>query len=304
MRGLSVEYNANIQKLLKTHFDSEKRNTVFQATAQKAFSYLQNSYFFFAGKIFLISGLLSVMSIASANEPCSGWGKLNPQGGGNTLRFSARVNISPVVVRPDIAPAVQELFNLGPNRWVKTGLKAEGKFMYQRGLSGDHTAGPGAGLNEALDLFKGEPEKVARTVSLPKSLDDSEAVVRRVNSGYSRPLTIRGRADAISPGRLDTEGLIPPGNTVSSVEDFGLFFSNNPAYAWNWARNYLELQDKLVRAGMVVAQDSRGARFTNELRAVFDQIKYGPLNESLNSRPVINMDELEEKLMEVFSRYP
>lgn len=211
---------------------------------------------------------------------------------------AGKVKISPDVVAPKIAPSIQKLFEVGPNLWVQAG-NPEGSIIYQRGLSGDYSIAS-SGFQEALDFVRGEFDPMHRAVSKLESLSSSTATAVETNSMYSDPLTIRGRVPELS-GMPYSEYTIHPGARITSVEAIGTFTRYSEPR--KWAQNYLDLQAKLVEAGMEIPVGSRGDRFTNELKQVMSEIKV-EVDPNVNAQRILNGAEIDTKITEIFERYP
>ncbi len=215
----------------------------------------------------------------------------------------------PPAAPPPRAPAVERMndgvramFEAGPNRWVATGNRPEG-VLVQRGLTGDYSTGMG-GVREARGTIEGTWEG-RQTVSMFRPGDNVPTVTRETTSLYNDPLAVQARVprEALGAGRGSAEALTSRGIRPEEVVRVGAHIPRGVSdeRRAQWARNYLQLQEEL---GLVPAPNSRGARFTQELREAFARGRY--VEDDSQWPPVRrleNADEVDRAVSHVLSRY-
>jgi len=215
--------------------------------------------------------------------------------------LSAFSSISTQLVRPDLAPAVEDMFSAGPGRWVDLPTNPTGDIVYTRGLGGNYARG-GDGIEEAKRMLRGEADPESRYISVTADGANPLDNVRETNSVYANPMTIRGRLDELGD---DIQITRAEGATVdSSVDGIGMFPVQNPSRdtAFSWSKSYLRMHDEFVEGGMRVAPDSRGGRFTQELREAYDgtaQFTRGEYGDYIS-----NTGEVGSAVAAVINKYP
>lgn len=204
----------------------------------------------------------------------------------------------------ELDAAVREMFSAGPNRWVPTANAPTDGVFVQRGLTGDYASGQG-GLREAQGVLDGT-WRGGQTVSVVQPGADVEDLTRRVTSLYNDPLSVQARvpSDVIEAGRSgDAEGFVRRGILPTEVSAVGAHIPDGSDLGARerWARNYLELQD---RVGATPDPGSRGAQFTEDLRAAYARAQYVEDDSQWPpQRRMTNPAEVERAVDEVLRRY-
>jgi hypothetical protein len=210
------------------------------------------------------------------------------------------------ITSPKIKEKIFDLLSAGPNRWIEL-QPVKGKYIFQRGLSGrGRSPNP---FHEIFALMNGKVEVDLRTVSFVADANLSEAIARDINSGYSGPLSVRGRTDrfevldflpashVVTPGlqallsdpQFAVGGSTKVGNRagetqslanydLSSIEALGIFTPSrnfiSPKIAGvfsahKWAESLLKFYQIARYNNISISVDSRGAKFFKEIEEHF-----------------------------------
>jgi len=181
---------------------------------------------------------------------------------------------------------VQQLLEAGPNRWIEMPGGAQGGRRFVRGITGDYTGPPEEAFRETFAVLAGKPVGVKYAYGV----DDGADIDRLTQSAaaYSRPLTIRGKADDLER-MVGSEVRVPAGKMLDRLDGMGLFVSDDPSL--QWAVQYLRFDRLALEAGIPVSARSRGGRFASDLEAAVER--------SAHQNPT----QARETLRDVHSRY-
>lgn len=196
------------------------------------------------------------------------------------------------------AVILKSALEAGPNVWTNTGNTATGDIPFQRGLTGDFTKGPTAGVKEAQSLFSGTADPMNRSVTLygdGTGYATSEMATSEVTSQYASPMAVRGRVSSVQD-RGDTTARVD-NLSMSNVESIS--FLPDVKNAIGWSKAFVELT---TSSGLKLDPASRGAKFLADIQDVLTtKPKYG--EDDGIGRPLLNESEVNDALLEVFQRY-
>lgn len=181
-----------------------------------------------------------------------------------------------------------EVFEKGPNQWIKIQNDFSSGVHYQRGLSG--------GIDQFMRIITAQPSKRADAHLLNDTKTDLQFYAEPKNQTeventlivFSKPFGIRGWSDKAYDSnrphvrREDGEISLPDGEVLSyGITEIGSFYRcsslqlqniQHSSHLFFWAREYLAIYFKLTSLGIKINHRSRGAKFIADLENAWQKL--------------------------------